>query len=412
MKLGPNIGEILLDIAQNAIQNGEPEKTIKTYTASLIGFSEELAIKLLKNEYVLVTSEDGTSVELTDWENEKAANRNNITDWNLWLKNRVSFMIETVSALNGIRDEFEKSTYGEDILDFDITKPVNEYFGAILAKQVGVHNIAAKLIAGDEFSELSSNGEDVWKDLCFKVEEEDDSAEKYQKILYFIVKYVNNIRTLHKEYMGFINSCSFLLKHGLADRPSFIEMNIESILNKLMEFANKSKGYYHPMCNTKLYGYKEKINNDILSTEYGKEYCGCGVIEKNIMDGYDAGWLSPDGKYYGENGPASSMIHLRIAEKLSGGDWTNGDKKLEEKGWVKIHGDEVYGAFIGKLTPEEDFPYQFCPTEIQIKMICNYIDKFHNGNLYTQPKIVEATEPISTYKLRQMDKFMLHNVFK
>jgi len=26
MKLGPNLGEILLDIAQNAIQNGEPER--------------------------------------------------------------------------------------------------------------------------------------------------------------------------------------------------------------------------------------------------------------------------------------------------------------------------------------------------------------------------------------------------
>ena len=31
MKLGPNIGEILLDIAQNAIQYGNPEKAISTY---------------------------------------------------------------------------------------------------------------------------------------------------------------------------------------------------------------------------------------------------------------------------------------------------------------------------------------------------------------------------------------------
>lgn len=31
MKPGQNIGEILLDIAQNAIRNGNPEKAISTY---------------------------------------------------------------------------------------------------------------------------------------------------------------------------------------------------------------------------------------------------------------------------------------------------------------------------------------------------------------------------------------------
>ena len=75
MKLGQNIGEILLDIAQNAIQSGNPEKSISIYTDSLNGFTEEYVIKLLKNEYVLITSKDEVSVELTDWENERIANR-------------------------------------------------------------------------------------------------------------------------------------------------------------------------------------------------------------------------------------------------------------------------------------------------------------------------------------------------
>lgn len=143
MKLGQNIGEILLDIAQNAIQNGNPEKAISTYTDSLNGFTEEYVIKLLKNEYVLITSKDEVSVELTDWENERIANRDNITDWNLWLKNRLSTMMGTVKALSGIQDEFEKSIR-DNVLDFNIIEPVIEYFGIALAKQVGVHNIAAR----------------------------------------------------------------------------------------------------------------------------------------------------------------------------------------------------------------------------------------------------------------------------
>lgn len=44
-------------------------------------------------------------------------------------------------------------------------------------------------------------------------------------------------------------------------------------------------------------------------------------------------------------------------------------------------------------------------------MICDYVDKFYNGKFYAQPQIVKHTEPISTYKLRQMDRIMLHDVF-
>lgn len=407
MKLGQNIGEILLDIAQTEIQNGNPERAISIYVNSLIGFTAAHAIRLLKNEYVLITSKDNVSVELTDWENERIANRDNIIDWNLWLQSKLDSLMGTVLALSGIQGEFEKSIRG-DVLDYNIIEPVIEHFGIALAKQVGVHNIAAKLIAGDGFSNLNSNWENIWYDLCLQVENGD--AEKYQKALYFIIKYVDNIRILHKEYMGFINSYLFLLKYNLAERPAFIEMKIESILHKLKEFANTAKGYYHPLCNTKLYEYKESVYDDILSTDYGKEYCRYGIIEKNIMDGYDAGWLSPDGKFYGENGSTSSMIHLRIAETLSVGD-LDGDRRLEQKGWMKIHHNEIYGAFFGRADEKDDCHYQYCPTDVQVKMICDYVDNFFNGMFYNKPQIVAVSKPISTYKLRQMDKIMLHKAF-
>lgn len=155
---------------------------------------------------------------------------------------------------------------------------------------------------------------------------------------------------------------------------------------------------------------KKQIIDDVNSTPLGNEYIKVGIVEKNIMDGYDAGWLSPDGKFYGENGPTSNMIHLSIAECLKKNN-LNGDRELENEGWIKIHGDEVYGCFIGELKTSSDFPFAYCPTEIQVKMICDYIDKYHNGKLYTRPKIVKTTDAISTYKLRQMDKVMLHKLF-
>lgn len=168
MKLGQNIGEILLDIAQNAIQNGNPEKAISIYTDSLNGFTEEYVIKLLKNEYVLITSKDEVSVELTDWENERVANRNNITDWNYWLQNRLLTTMRTVKALSNIQATFEKLIC-DDVLDFNIIEPVIDHFGPAYLEQIGVHNIAAKLIAGDGFSDLRSNGKMYGMTFAFRL---------------------------------------------------------------------------------------------------------------------------------------------------------------------------------------------------------------------------------------------------
>ena len=64
MKLGENLGDILLEIAQENIRKGEPEKAIETYTSSLHGFTDEYALMLLKNEGVLVTDPHGVDMEL------------------------------------------------------------------------------------------------------------------------------------------------------------------------------------------------------------------------------------------------------------------------------------------------------------------------------------------------------------
>lgn len=400
IRIGKNIGTILLEIAQTAIKDGNPQKAIDTYTKALNGFTEEYAVKVLKNDYVLVT--DGEVVSLTDSESERISNKGNIIDWNFWFERKLEYMTEICKSLNSIEKQFER--YG-NILDFNITIPIKNYFGLELAKKVGLGDIVAKLIVGEK---CGKEDNDVWDELCSNVNCE--QAKMHEMELYLIVKYVDNIRILHKEYMAFAKVYEFLLNNGLADRPLFFEKNLEFPIKKLCIFSDTKNGYYHPICDAKLSEYKKQIIDDVNSTPLGNEYMRIGIIEKNIMDGYDAGWLSPDGKFYGENDSALNLIHLNIAARLKQ-NGLDGDRELEKEGWIKIHDDEVYGCFIGELKPSSDFPFAYCPTEIQVKMICDYIDKYHNGKLYTRPKIVETTDAISTYKLRQMDKFMLHKLF-
>ena len=293
IRIGKNIGTILLEIAQTAIKDGSPQKAIDTYTKALNGFTEEYAVKVLKNEYVLVT--DGEVVSLTDSESERISNNGNITDWNFWLERKLEYMTEICKSLNSIEKRFER--YG-NILDFNITIPIKNYFGLELAKKVGLDDIVAKLIVGEK---CGKEDNDVWDELCSNVKCE--QAKKYEMELYLIVKYVDSIRSLHKEYMDFAKSYEFIINNGLADRPLFFEKNLEFPIKKLCRFSDTKNGYYHPICNTKLSEYKKQIIDDVNSTPLGNEYMRIGIVEKNIMDGYDAGWLSPDGKFYGENGP-------------------------------------------------------------------------------------------------------------
>ena len=81
-----------------------------------------------------------------------------------------------------------------------------------------------------------------------------------------------------------------------------------------------------------------------------------------------------------------------------------------------IHHEDCYGAFIGHRNeePTPDYPYAYNPTDIQIKMICDYADKFYGGKFYTEADClgrITHTEPYLTYKVRQMDDLMIHEIF-
>ena len=62
MKIGSNLGNVLLGIAQDNIVNGEPERAFETYTKSFNGMDESYALQILKNKFVVETCEDGVNI--------------------------------------------------------------------------------------------------------------------------------------------------------------------------------------------------------------------------------------------------------------------------------------------------------------------------------------------------------------
>ena len=122
-----------------------------------------------------------------------------------------------------------------------------------------------------------------------------------------------------------------------------------------------------------------------------------------ITEGYDAGWLSPDGDFYGLNGSTENLLHLNISERLlaskkipvkemrTPGWW------LEENGWVKIYHDWILfsGSFYGKTL-----------TEAQIDKLYRYGQACCEGVLL----LGTSQEPITAARLRETEPIMLNQL--
>ena len=438
MRIGSNLGEILFDIAQNNIESGNVEKAITTYTDSLQGFTKEYALMCLKNEAVLTVDEENQVMNLNDDPELLKENAHLIYDWNLILNNKKKILNDIRDKRLHIMEEFNK-LYSGRIEDYSIIEMMKRYYSDEALQQIGIHNIAARIIGAVDSKILdhgNDNPQSKWDRLCDKMEYEDNpDVPKCQKVLYWTVEYVKTIKLLHKEFVLFDKLYHFLVDNGLANRIPFIEANAEAICEILNRFADTGTGYYHPLCNTGLYEYKEEhLLTDLIHTIWGKEFLQYGIIKKNIMDGYDAGWLSPEGDFYGGNGETSAMIHLNIANQIFNascnpiavkmmkdgvsefGGADSPDYWLEQHGWIKIHHEDCYGSFIGRRDekPTKEYPYAYNPTDIQVKMVCDYADKFYGGKFYTETNAfgrMSQTEPFKTYAVRQMDEFGIHKVF-
>lgn len=81
MRIGSNLGNILLEIAQEKIANGEPEKALDTYIKSLNGFTKGYTLQVLKNEGVLVVDEENQTLNLETSKGIIKSNEKNIYNW-------------------------------------------------------------------------------------------------------------------------------------------------------------------------------------------------------------------------------------------------------------------------------------------------------------------------------------------
>lgn len=143
----------------------------------------------------------------------------------------------------------------------------------------------------------------------------------------------------------------------------------------------------------------EYMENEMKIEEYHKTE----LKPVEITEGYDAGWLSPDGDFYGLNGSTGNLLHLNIAERLLASkkipvkEMRNPDRWLEENGWVKVHHDWILfsGSFYGKTL-----------TDVQIEKLYRYGQVCHRGVL----RLGTSQTQVTAVRLRVTEPLMLNKL--
>lgn len=418
MRIGSNLPLIMLETAQTNIAKGKINDAEKLYIEGLHGFTREYMIGLLQNKYVLVVNEDTQEMSLSDDPELIKNNAKNIFDWDGILFDKLN-NIEVIKAyISDISDEFNHITAAE-ITDFGI------YEHGKKTNTINVCHMCAKIINGNGLCWKTSGDGPIWEKLVTS-KVEDGTITDNIVVYWYITEYIKNIQTLTEDVVKFCNIYNYLYTHKLCNRIPYFADKLEYIFCIIDAFLDTSKGYYHPLCNVEIYSLKESLMDRLIRCPQGNEFEKYGILKRDIGDEYVTAWLSPDGDFYANDGSAGALGHMVMADQMF--DWTaspihhmmdndgvtrfgstSPERWLERHGWMKIHHNECHGTYSPVMVDEGWLPE---PTEIQIKMVCDYIDNHYNGKLYTEPQILRRTDAVSTYKLRQMDKFKLRELFE
>ena len=409
-RLGENINEILLDIAQNKLKEGDFAGAIGTYTQSFEGFPEELAIGILQGKLAIRPIDDGLNIDVTDDIEVVVESRTHLPDWTTVIKSKIGELKGYCEYIIWLRSKVLIDLNDHCLVRY-LTDPTNNKevlapLNTLVARYLAGHDVDGNYKLPPFQRMMSIGNEDI------------EALNADEKRMYCIVQYFRTMKHMHKDLIKLDKLYHALRQLELIDEVPFIADVFENCLhNFLIDFYDTEKGYHHPACDEEVIKLKEQMYDEMMLTEFGKEYLKNGICVKNMLDGYDAGYLAPNGDFYGLRGAENEMLHIQLGNMLIekmfpqfGKDSSfDVEYNLMKMGYMKVHHDRIFGHF---AFDREDVAngQLWCPTETQIKCIYEYANKFYGGQINTDSTI--GCNMVKVSALRQMDDIALRNTFK
>lgn len=348
--LGERFGILLTQIAQEHIMyNYDVKKGLDTIVEGLPGIPIEMALAVIKGDYVIEVNESGEDVSINTERNETHKDYP-IFNVGEWCVNKYKELSREGSNIKGILEIVSTKFRYRTKIFIDI--PVSSMRSLFAGTLDG--NEALQYLLEDEYVSRAYDAAIIAKNFM-------DTALKIH----------NTIIALTNLYISTFteNEQSSLLIYR---EEALSKMNdITGLMQRMMEGDFEDEKEDNSV--TKYLNAMPEIN-EVLSN---------GIEPVDIMDKYDAGWLSPEGEFYALNGEIANMLHNQIADALQEKgiipeDAASPDAWLEQQGWVKIHDNNV--QFAGCLNSRIGLK-NVQMTDKQIEIIRDYIMNCHQSEI-------------------------------
>ena len=285
-------------------------------------------------------------------------------DWTEWIKFKIKKFQEDdeyyLKDLKNCYDKFQKRIIGDDI--------------ALTMNNILKHYEAEDYDwIRDRSSECADEGYDIEEGFCSLVSELPSLIEKRHQ-------FIQCVKWLCEQF-GCLDARPKLQRYEIEFREfDFIHDALKrKNLNRLDELlVNKSKlDMVASSIGTNLQQYLDALKEQ---DEYRLE-------PVDIKDGWDAGFILPDGTVYAMNGPSGAFVHVAIAdyyfdenELVEDPEYMGKDFQLMAQGWIKFNRQKIlYDGYMAKSLGKI---LTAGLTQRQKDVLCNYIDSTSNKRIY------------------------------
>ena len=375
--IGDGAGAIIMNLAQEHLLYGlDPQKAFNAITQSLIGCPDDIAKQILKGDLVLPVDEESQQVICVPREDHHKHEFPAI-DFQAWFRRKGEELEKAGESLSEQLDYFRREAVKSN---------------GVYLKEFDYKNI---------FEFLKGNIDPVVEELY-----QDEHLMQLGDLIRVTKNYIEN-GVKFKETYHWVNRMYPELELEYDDRG--ILMDVMSDLQALLDISDV-EGELDLIRDDAVTSYIQNIKeiDEVLSK---------GIEPVDILDKYDAGWLSPEGEYYALNGDIANMLHTQIADALQEAgivpteedlERVTSDTWLEQQGWCRIHDNNV--QFAGNLNEMNEYSglKNVYMTEKQKDMIVQYIAECHTCEI----KLGWRRTRLSVGMFAAMDWIALHKHFE
>jgi hypothetical protein len=387
-RIGDNFGVTLMQIAhEKMFHNLEPQKALETITQSLHGCPMDLAKAVIKGDMLITVNEESQDC-----------------------------------SIKPIGDVKDTSTYGYIINEFDLPSWYKKKHYEIRDNGSALHKAIERLKNDIAVNTRTFGGIELtipYKELFNFVGGNNDplleylrEQEKIEEIFDLIVLIKNYLETTFKLYNVFKSLQNWY--------PELFELGAEKyLLTEKWVIVDTVQRSFTNLLNQDFDSIIEEVKaedeglaNYLESARQIDETLSSTIQPVNITDGYNAGWLAPDGTYYGLNGEIANMLHNNIATALyeakiipnNEDNEGNPDMWLNNNGWVRQHNDWIlFEGYYNERLDKDNVPM----TEKQIKALYEFGQFCCGGSL----KFGIQKQQISAVMFQDIEPLMLKKLF-